>query len=548
MNNRKIIIFLFFGIVVNSCFAQRVNSVYIRANQLGYLPGELKSALIFSESPLNINEFKILSYPGNNVVFTGVLNDSVKAFDKFKFCRSADYTKFNTNGKYILRYNGFDSYPFTIGVNVYKSVADSLLMFFQVQRCGPTNPFLHKVCHLQDATEVVGYSINQQVDVTGGWHDAGDYIKFLSTTAYATYMMLFAYEFDNVKYGFDNNKNSVPDILEEARVGLDWMLRCNFKDHLLITQVQNMQDHNEGFRMPSDDSLTYNRPAYVGMGKNQAGLFTAVMAAASRVWRTKFHDYKFAGRCLKAADVVYNKRNQMPNLDKVQSGMYQDSDFWGKLALGAVELFLAKKDRRYLAEAEVYADSAKSDYWWSWGNINSLAHYKLAKINPRFANYIFYSLLHFNNTKNASVFNEGIAYSWGTTNSMLGVALQAILYKDLTKKNDFDSLAILQRDYILGRNPWGLSFIYNIGSQFPVRLHNQVAYFTGGYLPGGLSAGPAPASLLKNYNIKRTNSKYDYFNTDSSMYYDDWGDFITNEPTIVGNATAIFVFGYYFNL
>ncbi|MBZ0201296.1 MAG: glycoside hydrolase family 9 protein, partial [Ignavibacteriaceae bacterium] len=124
----------------------------------------------------------------------------------------------------------------------------------------------------------------------------------------------------------------------------------------------------------------------------------------------------------------------------------------------------------------------------------------------------------------------------------------AILYKSITGKNDFDSLAILQRDYILGRNQWGLSFIYNIGSQYPVKLHNQVAYFTGGYLPGGLSAGPAPALLLKNYNFKRTNFKYDYFNTDSVKYYDDWSDFVTNEPTIVGNATAIFVYGYYSNI
>ncbi|MBZ0200328.1 MAG: glycoside hydrolase family 9 protein, partial [Ignavibacteriaceae bacterium] len=366
-NLKTIILFLLACTFSINCFALPPNSVYIRANQVGYLPGELKSAIIFSESPLQINEFKVLSFPDNKIVFSGFLTDSVSSFDKFKFCRSADFTKLNKSGKYFLRYNGFDSYPFTIGSDVYKGVADSLLMFFQVQRCGPTNPFLHKVCHLQDATEVVGYSTNKQVDVTGGWHDAGDYIKFLSTTAYATYMMLFAYEFDNNKFSFDGNKNSVPDILEEARVGLDWMLRCNFKDHLLITQVQNMQDHNEGFRLPSDDSLTYNRPAYVGMGKNQAGLFTAAMALASRIWRSKFHDYEFAGKCLKAAEVVYNKRNQMPKLDTVQSGMYQDVSYLGKLALGAVELFMTKKDRRYLVDAEIYADSAKSDYWWSWG-------------------------------------------------------------------------------------------------------------------------------------------------------------------------------------
>jgi len=534
-------------ILSHSCNAVPVNPVYIRINQIGYLPEEIKSAVILSEHPLVSSQFSIISVSGSDVVFTGNLNDSVYVYDKFKFTRIADFSKLKKPGKYILRYDGHDSYPFQISPNAYQSVADSLLLFFSVQRCGPTNPLLHDVCHLQDVTEVIGYSSNKPIDATGGWHDAGDYIKFLSTTAYATYMMLFAYEFDNKKFDFDNNSNGAPDILEEARVGLDWMLRCNIADGFLLTQVQNMQDHGQGFRMPSEDALTFNRPGYVGIGKNQAGLFTAVMALASRIWAAKFRDYEFAGKCLEAADAVYNRRNEIPSLDKVQSGMYQDSHFWGKLALGAVELFITKKDRKYLNEAVTYADSAKSDYWWSWGNINSLAHYKLAKFEKRFENYILYNLIHFNALKNSSVFNEGIAFSWGTTNSMLGVSLQAILYKKITGKKNFDSLAVLQRDYVLGRNPWGLSFIHNIGSQYPVQLHNQVAYFKNGYLPGGLAAGPAPADLLKNYNIPRTHLKYDYFNTDSVKYYDDWADYITNEPTIVGNATALFVFGFYSN-
>jgi hypothetical protein len=74
-----------------------------------------------------------------------------------------------------------------------------------------------------------------------------------------------------------------------------------------------------------------------------------------------------------------------------------------------------------------------------------------------------------------------------------------------------------------------------------------VAFFNNGYLPGGLSAGPAPLSALTNLKIERTISQFDIFNTDSIKYYDDRNDYITNEPTIVGNATAVFVYGYYSN-
>jgi hypothetical protein len=123
--------------------------------------------------------------------------------------------------------------------------------------------------------------------------------------------------------------------------------------------------------------------------------------------------------------------------------------------------------------------------------------------------------------------------------------LQSILYKNLTGTNHFDSLAVEQRDYVLGRNPWGVSFIYNTGTVFTKHFHSQIAYFNGGYLPGALSAGPAPESILKNYKFINSSHVYDLFNTDFVKYYDDTSNYITNEPTISSNATAVFVYGYY---
>ena len=219
----------------------------------------------------------------------------------------------------------------------------------------------------------------------------------------------------------------------------------------------------------------------------------------------------------------------------------------GKLALAAVELFNCTSNQKYLDEAIHYGTKAGSDYWWSAGDINSLADYKIAKHKPDFAKYIYQNLKHFKNISDNSFLREGLAYSWGTTNALLGVSLQSIIYKKLTSSTRFDSLAIFQRDYILGRNPWGVSFIYNVGSNFSKHLHSQVAFFNNGYLPGALTAGPAPTQILDIYKIKRINKEYDKFNTDSIKYYDDRFDYITNEPTIIGNATALFVFGCYSN-
>lgn len=544
---KKLVYGLFLPLLITipfNCKAVNPNPVFIRTNQVGFLPEEIKTAVVFSGHPLFNPEFKIKT-DDENVVLTKKITDSLYTYDKFQHCYLIDFTELQQPGRYFIEVDGNRSFPFLIGNEIYNNVVDSLALFFRVQRCGPTKPILHGTCHLSDVARIAGYEIDYPIDVTGGWHDAGDYIKFLSTAAYTTYLLIFSYEFDPVKFGFDNDGNGVPDILEEARVGLDWLLRCNFVPDSFITQVQDLRDHEVGWRLPEYDTLRYDRVGHIGISKNQIGMFAAAMSIGARVWKNRFYDEEFAARCLNAAEHLYSIRKNVPDIDMSPSGFYQDNEFLGKLALGAVELYHTTGRRDYIEQAMEYADSAGSDYWWSWGNINSLAHYRIAKSEPRFADYIKNNLNHFSEIMYNSPFRNGTVFTWGTTKSILGVALQALLYKDLTNSNQFDSLEIFQRDYILGRNPWGLSFIYNIGSEFPQNLHSQVAYFNGGYLPGAVTAGPAPLELLEQFNIERENFKYDYFNTDSISYFDDRMDYVTNEPTIGTNATALFVFGYY---
>jgi endoglucanase len=537
-------LFIVFLIVLNLNSAAQDN-IFLRMNQLGFLPEDEKSAVIISKKPLNDSNYYILSKSGK-ILFQDQFETSQLKFEGFNYCYLLNFSSFKDEGNFRLRLKGPKDTYFTIRNNIFNSVVDSLILFFQVQRCGPTDPLLHEPCHLSDATSVPGYS-ESIVDATGGWHDAGDYIKFLSTAAYTTYMLLFSYEFDPEKFGFDNNDNSVPDILEEAKIGLDWLLRCRLKDDLLITQIQDLRDHSVGWRLPEDDSLRFDRPGYTGIGKNIIGIYSAALAIGSRIWQNKFYDYDFADKCFAAAEGVYSSYENVPDLDSIQSGVYQDDKFHGKLALGATELYKTTGKQEYIEAALIFADSAGSDYWWSWGDINSLAHYNLAMMGYNYSHYILNNLIFFQSQMNNSLFGMAMDYSWGTTNSLLGASLQAILYERITGEETFTKLATTQRDYVLGRNPWGYSFIYNIGNQYSRNLHSQVAYFRRGYLPGALSAGPAPAELLNKYNIKRTPGKYDMFNTSTGRYYDDRNDYITNEPTITSNATALFVYGFYYS-
>lgn len=541
----KLVFLIVSQIIFVNCHTSTSDEIFIRTNQVGFLPNELKTAIILSKTELKHKPFYILEKKSNDIKFKGSITDSHSVYGNFNFCYEIDFSNLCSIGSYKIKLSDSESYPFQIGNSIFNNVRDSISLFFKAQRCGPSNPILHEPCHLSDATRIIGYKDSTARDLTGGWHDAGDYVKFLKTTAYTTYLLLFSYEFDSQKFGYDLDKNDVPDILEEAKVGLDWLVRCNVENKTLVSQVQDDSDHNIGWRLPENDSLQFDRPAYVSIGKNTIGIYVATLALASRIWKEKFYDDEFASLCLFTAQEFYAIRRNVQDIDSTFSNHYPEKDYNGKLALAAIELFNTTKSEKFLQDAYFYGKNADSDYWWSVGDINSLSHFKIAQHNPDFVKYIYNNLKHSKSRIDKSFLRDALEYSWGTTNVFLGVSLQSILYKKLTGSNEFDSLNIFQRDYVLGRNPWGVSLIYNIGSNFSKNLHSQVAYFNNGYLPGALVAGPVPSNLLINYSINRINSDYEEFNSKEIKYFDDRMDYLTNEPTIVGNATALFVFGFF---
>lgn len=516
---------------------------YFRFNQEGFLPGDIKTAVILSQDDLSGSEYKIINE--NGPVFKNEVKESLGKFGNFNFSYKINFSDVKHPGKYRIllddRYSDF----FEIGNNLYTSLVDSLLTFFKVQRCGYTNPLLHKTCHFYDVTSIIDGkdTLKEKKDVTGGWHDAGDYVKFFNTTAFSTYLLLFSYEYDKSKFGFDNDNSGVPDILEEAKTGLDWLQRCGYGDKF-ITQVQTLKDHDVGWRMPEDDILAVDRPGYIGQGKNLIGIYCATMALASRIWQEDIKYPDYAHKCITSAIKYYELAKKSADIDSSGSGMYHDNTFAGKMELGAVELYISTGDKDYLNDAFKYADSAKADYWWGWGNINSLAHYKLASYNFKYADYIKTNLQHFSNHQKNQLFEEGVPHIWGTNLTISGIVLQSILYKKLTGSNEFDTLEVSQRDFLLGKNQWGVSFFTGFGREYSQNLHNQVSYLTGKMLPGGFAAGPVTKKLYESYHVPVDEAdRFSKFQTDSLVYYDNRLDYLTNEPTISANATAIFIFG-----
>ncbi len=514
---------------------------FIRSNQLGSLPGERMNATVLSRHNLQGKRFDLTK--NGNSVFHGVVGKSLGSYAAFSFSYHITAPPVDDSGAYAFHVDGESSFPFTVGERRFDGLVDSLLLFFRVQRCGNDAPFLHKPCHLHDATSVISASGTHRgrVDLSGGWHDAGDYVKFLNTTAYASYLLLFADELHREELAANHPAATISPVLQEARVGIRWLRKLRVSADEVVTQVQDLRDHDQGWRLPEDDPLAWDRPAFVGTGKNLIGVLSAVMAFAAKTFEPMDRD--FADSCLTFAEDLFSHRNEVPDLDASGSGMYRDLHYQGKLALGAVELYRATGNRRYLNLAKAYADSAGADFWWSWGDINSLADYRLAAFDKRFSAYIRKNLSAANAISRRAVFGEAAPGSWGSVNAMLGVVLQADLWKRLTGDHEFDALAARQCDYIFGENPWGVSFFSNVGAHPARHFHSQIAYFHGGYLPGGLAAGPVPAATLRQYAITDEHADpFAPFQSESAVYHDDRMDYVTNEPTIAAAATAMVVF------
>ncbi len=537
------VLFIIFLILPSAFMAEEL---FIRLNQVGFLPGDIKSGIILTEDPLRELTFQIISSKTDKLIEEGSIQSTGMRYGDDFYSYIFDFSSFRRLGDFYIKVGNRESDDFTIGYTVYNNIAEELLGFFAIQRCGPTDPAGHGKCHIADATYLIDGkdTIRTQIDVTGGWHDAADYVKFFNTTAYATYTLLFSYEFSPGKFSFDNNGNGAPDILEEAKIGLDWLLRAHYKNDKFITQVQDLRDHSVGWRMPEDDPLGFDRPGFTGMGKNLAGLYSATMALGSRIWKERFGNETFSAQLLREAENVFDLMDFIPDVDSSGTGEYVDTKFEGKVALGAIELFITTEDQKYLTEAKIHANRAGSDHWWSWGNINSYAHYRLAKYDWKYTDYLRANLEGFNQNKNTKVFGTGASFFWGSNNTLLGITLQNILWNDLTSDETYDSVATYQRDYMLGRNPWGLSFIYGVGKKFTRNFHHQIAWFDDGKLHGGFAAGPVSREALDSYEIEfEKRDYYSRFQTDSAVYRDDRQDYVTNEPTITANATAIFVFG-----
>jgi len=559
------------------------NSLYagdswIRINQLGYLPDAVKVAVLISEEDIRIEQFQLRNAITNTIVYRGQTKEHDASVWGMKSAYRLDFSKFEAAGGYYIQVNDIKSPCFRIANDVYNGTADFILNYMRQQRCG-YNPYLKDSCHLQDGIIVDHPSkTGQEIDVTGGWHDASDYLQYLATSANATYQMLFAWLHNPQVYGDEYDSrghrggNGIPDILDEAKWGLEWLDKMNPAYGQMYNQIADDRDH-VGFRLPNKDSASYglgrHRPVYYITGKPQglsehknrttgvsssAAKFASAFALGAHL--LKEYDPVFARKiAVKAAEAYEFALSDLgvcQTACNVSPYFYEEENYVDDLELAACELHRLTNKECYLEQALKWGAVEPVTPWMSSGRARhyqfypfvNLGHYYLSGKQSVYAEYFKDGLQFIFERCGKDPFLNGIPFIWCSNNLVVAALTQARCYYNTAKDPTYLEMEAALRDWLFGCNPWGTSMICGLpaGGDYPQLPHSSITYLLKETTIGGLIDGPVDRSIYSNLRGIHLLKKDEYapFQNGKAVYHDDMGDYSTNEPTMDGTASLSF--------
>ncbi len=588
---------------------------WIRINQLGYTPSGIKVAVWCSTEDVTLTSFQLIDSATGKIAFTAKTGKAFGKYGPFAQSHRLNFSSFNKPGKYYLKAGKAVSPVFKIAADVYKGAADFCLRYMRQQRTG-FNPFLKDSCHTHDGYvlygEKAGIIDSTKIDVVGGWHDASDYLQYVTTSANATYHLLMAYRdfpgvFSDEKLanGLDG-KNGMADVLDEAKWGLDWLVKMHPRQDWMFNQIADDRDH-VNMRIPKQDSFYgrgYERPVYFVSGEPQqrgkfmnnttgtsstAAKFASAFALAqvlSKSDSTFAANTKGAGYYNKAMSALAfaKKKEGVTQTASVKSPYIYAEDNWAddmELAYAAINDMLTTREGNangwYMVQSVSYAKKEKITPWlgtdtakhYQWYPFINVGHYEIVRQmkqrdhSPK-SSYTKEFIESFPRNKDSvtsfykegidrvwtkaksNAFYRGVPFIWCSNNLTVAFAMQCYWYMELTGDNTHKELEQANFDWLFGCNPWGTSMVYGLPAwgDTPVDPHSAFTHLKNYPIDGGLIDGPVYTSIYKSLiGIKLYQAdEYERFNqSDLAVYHDDYGDYSTNEPTMDGTASLIYL-------
>ena len=558
----------------------------IRVNQVGYLPANPKVAVLCSLDTVRLRQFTVETEDGRRV-HGPALAVAAPGFGPCVSTHRLDFSAVRAEGRYRLVAGGVKSPPVRVGRSVYDGVGDSLLFYMRQQRSG-YNPFFRDSVHKKDGLLVDHPTrAGEFISVSGGWADAADYLQYVTTSANAAYVMMMAHRESPRAFGDGHRadglpgRNGVSDVLDEARHGLEWLLRMFPEDSLMLNQLGDDRDH-AFWDLPTNDSSDYGwgrggpRPVYPCTGKPQglfatknrstgfastAGKYASAFALGAQLFGEQ--DVAFAGRLRERALVAYEIGRAHPGVCQTAPGrspyFYEEDNWADDMELGAAQLYQLTRAPRYLAEAVEYArmepvtpwmgaDTANHYQWYPWHNNGHFELWRAGGEAERATAIGYYrdGLERVAQRANNG-FRAGIPFIWCSANLMVSLATQARLYREMSGDQHFVDMEMAALDWLFGANPWGMSMVIGIprDGAFPRDPHSVVAKDLSVVLTGGLIDGPVYRSIFQNLRGIQLIQPDEFapFNGGHIVYHDDLGDYSTNEPIMDGTANLTYLVG-----
>ena len=562
----------------------------IRINQMGYLENGPKRATLISDAaePVLV---RLLSDTGT-ALWHGLSTPMGLDSSSWLFVHRIDFSAANVEGQgLVLEAGAARSDPFAISFNAYGPLASDALRFFYLARSGvEIEAQFAGPRYARPAGHVAtpgGSSLNQGdlavpchplpdwpcsyvQDVTGGWYDAGDHGKYVVPGALAAAQLMAAYErsardgratrFADGSQSIPEAGNGVPDLLDEVRWELDWLLRMVVPQGQPYAGMVHHKVHDEGWThlpiLPSDDPL----PRHLHRPSTAASLdFAAVAAQGARLFRP--FDSAYADALLAASRRAYAAAEANPRLfagpadPDFGGGGYDDLDVSDEFYWAAIELYLATGETRFLQAAKTSRHWAGPIYpspIFDWRSVAGFARLQLAAHADRLptadaeavtASVVAGADIYLQRQREGGFGTpyqptSGL-YAWGSNHLVAQAALVMAAGHDLTGRSDLRDGAIEAMDYLMGRNALGQAYVVGYGLRPPSFPHGR--HFAHGLDPA--FPPPPDGTLVGGPNSGREDPVVKVLFaagcSPQSCYLDDIESWSTNEIAINWNAALV---------
>lgn len=535
----------------------------IRINQLGYFVNGPKKFVVTDRS---VKIFLIVDESGKPV-FNGNLDDRGTWEKSGETVLLGDFSELKEVGKYKIKLeDGTVSYPFEIGRNIYDDLKVATLKSFYLHRISmPIEEqyagIYHRLEGHADTARPYHASTGKtgKMDSPGGWYDAGDYGKYTVNAGITIGIMLALQEkypnaYEDGSLNIPESGNGIPDLLDELKYEIDWMLTMQDDDGGVFVKVTTLGFG--GFVMPHEAS---KERWVIGKSTGASLNLAAVCAMAARMYEP--YDSDFAATCKEAAikawkwavthpEVYYDK-----NPDGVSTGAYNDVILDEEFFWAAAELFITTGESEYFENIQLKLGDITFRLTENWRNYNdNIGYYSLlgkaSPLDDGQKKLVSDGLIKLANQLEAK--HRSVPYQipvdlfvWGSNSDILDAAMIFANAYEVSRDKKYLDLAVETFDYIMGKNAVGYSFITGFGSKKAMKIHHRPSEADGiedpypGFVVGGPNFDRQDKGELKKIGVEYLEG------VPAKAYIDELPSFASNEIAINWNAPCVYMLGFF---